>query len=150
MRSGPLQPSTGSSANFRGRQAGGSAVVGPYLRPDDGLEQRQHLPGLGMTARGLLGEDQLPGHGHVEYAPWARFECESVYPVLVGPQDLLGHAHGAGQVVSGEAVDDLDAVALLLAHAEATRRETIHPGRELGVSAPFSLQGTLDRFGGKG
>jgi hypothetical protein len=73
-------------------------------------EQLEDLTGLGMTTGGGLRIEKLTIDGNVEDTLGAGRQSEGVHDMLVLAQDVGRRAHGAVEIVSGDAVCDVDRV----------------------------------------
>lgn len=98
-------------------------------------------------ATGLgLGVDQLVIHHDVEDPGAAGDQDQVVDEVLVVPEDVIHRAHGAVQVVSGNAVRDRDSVALFT-HGPQTSRLRSAPMKAIVIHE--SLTGNTRKAGDK-
>ena len=77
------------------------------------LEQLENLARFGMSARLRLRIQKLPVDSHVEHALRPGRESEGIDYMLVTAQDVACRAHGTGEIVSGDAVGDVDYVQVL-------------------------------------
>jgi len=80
------------------------------VRTHEGGEQVEDLAGLRVPACLCLGVEDRVIDEDVEHAVVARNQGQVFDDVLVGPEEVCGHAHGAGGIVSGDAVGDADSM----------------------------------------
>ena len=72
------------------------------------VEGGEHLAGACLTAVVCLRPDHFAVHLHVEHTSCSGDQRQRLDVVLVGRQQLLGHAHGVSRIVSRNAVGDGD------------------------------------------
>lgn len=87
-------------------------------------EQIENLAGFGMPSSLCLRVDEVPIDRYIEDAFGACREGEGPHDVLVSRHDVVGRAHGAVEIVSRDAVDDLDVM-----HDRQGSRTTFVGGR---------------------
>lgn len=98
----------GTSARIDGVSVGPIAGCGSSLLAVLLNKQVEHLAGLRMATRLSLGVDQIPVDCDIEDSFGAGDERQGMHDVLISREDVARHAHGAVQIVSGNAVGDFD------------------------------------------
>jgi hypothetical protein len=103
--------------------------------PITGGEEVKHFAWFRMAPSFGFGVDQIPVDRDIEDSFGACDEREGIHDVLISREDVVRCAHGAVQIVSGNAVRDLDLKhEAKVAACHPLLRHIIDRARSLGIA----------------